>query len=71
MVFLSTEEEPALTAREARTNHHPYQVVAQCVEIYLVPQLLREGFEGLDRIVLTAVEPLIYERLDASPQRDE
>ena len=48
-----------------RLPYHPYQVVAQCLQVGLVPQLGGEGFQGLSGIVLAAVEAPVYERLDA------
>jgi hypothetical protein len=32
-----------------RFPYHPYQVVAQCVEVRVVPERRREGLEGLPR----------------------
>ena len=54
-----------------RFPHHTYQIVAQGLEVCLVPELGREGFQGLPRVVLTALEASIYERLNSSPQGAE
>ena len=54
-----------------RLSHHANQIVVQCFEVRLVPQLGREGFQGPSSIVLAAVEALVYERLDATTQRGE
>src|SRR5215208_2617752 len=54
-----------------RLPHLPYQVVAQGVQVCLVPEPDREDFEGLPRVVLAAVETPIYEALCATPQRVE
>jgi hypothetical protein len=51
--------------------YHPHQIVAQGVEVRLVPELGREGFQGLPRVVLPTVEAPIYERLYAPPQGSE
>src|SRR5215203_3545516 len=48
--------------------HYRQQFVAQGVEVRLVAQLGREGFQGLSRIVLPAVEAAVYESLYASAQ---
>src|SRR5215203_6653738 len=44
-----------------RLPDHTYQVIAQSVQIGLVAQSGREGFQGLSRIVLPAVEAPVYE----------
>ncbi len=54
-----------------RFPYHPNQIVAQGVKIGLVPQLGREGFEGLSRVVLPTVEAPVDEVLGAAPQRVE
>ena len=54
-----------------RLPNHPHQIVAQGVQVYLVTQLGREGFECLSSVVFPAVEAAIYKRPDASPQRAE
>jgi hypothetical protein len=41
--------------------NQPYQIVAQGVEVRLVPEFGRVGFEGLSRIVLAAVEAPVDE----------
>jgi hypothetical protein len=51
-----------------RLPYHPYQVIAQGIQVCLVAQLGREGFQGLGCIVLAAIEAPVYERLDTSPQ---
>jgi hypothetical protein len=49
--------------------HHPHQFVVQRVEVGLLAQLGREGFEGLRCVVLPAVEASVDEALDAASQR--
>src|SRR5215204_7416516 len=49
--------------------YHTYQVLAQGVQVCLVAQLGREGFQGLPGIVLPPVETPVYERLYVPPQR--
>src|SRR5215218_7263090 len=44
-----------------------HEFAGQIFEVRLVPQLEGEGFEGLPRVVLAAVEAAVYERLDAVP----
>src|SRR5829696_1108316 len=44
-----------------------HELAGQIFEVRLVPQLEGEGFEGLPRVVLAAVEAAVYERLDAVP----
>ena len=51
-----------------RLPYHPYQVIAQCVEIGIVTQLGGEGFQGLSGIVLLTVEAPVYEGLNTSSQ---
>ena len=41
-----------------RLPHHPDQVVVQRGQVCLVAQLGGEGFEGLSRVVLAAIERL-------------
>src|SRR5215208_5014316 len=48
--------------------YHTYQVLAQCVQVCLVAQLGREGFQGLPGIVFPSIEAAIYEALYAPPQ---
>ena len=43
-----------------RLPDHPYQVVAQRVEVGLVSKLGGEGFESLSSVVLAAVEAPVY-----------
>ena len=50
---------------------HSHQIFSEPIEVCLVLELGREGFQGLPRIVLAAVEATIYERLDTSPQGGE
>src|ERR671910_3685538 len=52
-----------------RLRNHPYQIVAEGFQVNLVPQLLREGFQRLPRVILPPVEAPVYERLDAASQR--
>src|SRR5215211_5304770 len=54
-----------------RLPYHSHQVVIEGFQICLVPELGREGFKGLPRVVLPAIEPPVYERLDATPQRSK
>jgi len=54
-----------------RLPYHLYQIGAERIQIRFIAQLGREGFEGLTRVVLAAVEALVYERLEATPQRGE
>src|ERR671912_343064 len=54
-----------------RLSHHANEILVQCFEVRLVPQLGREGFQGPSSIVLAAVEALVYERLDATALRGE
>jgi hypothetical protein len=51
-----------------RLPHHPDQILAQGVEVSLIPELDREGLKGLPRVVLPSVEAPIYKALDATPQ---
>src|SRR5215216_3029654 len=51
-----------------RLSNHPYEVVAQGVQVCFVTQLGREGLQGFSCVVLPSVEATVYERLDASPQ---
>src|SRR5215208_7561695 len=51
--------------------YHTYQVLAQCVQVSLVAQLGREGFQGLPGIVFPSIEAAIYEALYAPSQGDE
>src|SRR3712207_1663481 len=54
-----------------RLPYHPYQVLAQRLQIRLVSQLGREVFQGLSGIILPPIKVAIYEGLDAPPQRGE
>jgi hypothetical protein len=54
-----------------RFPHHANEIVTHGVEVRLIPELGREGFKGLSRIVLAPVEAAIYKRLHASSQRYE
>src|SRR5215212_9992995 len=54
-----------------RAPYHSHQLVAQRLEVRLLPQLGAESGQGLRRIVLVAVEAAIDEALDAPPQRVE
>src|ERR671914_170080 len=51
--------------------HHPYQVLAQGVEVRLLPELGGEPLKSLSCVILVAVEAAVYERLDAAPERAE
>src|SRR5919107_4159478 len=51
-----------------RFPHHPHKVLVQRLGVRLVPELCRERFEGLSRVVLASVEATVDEGLDASPQ---
>ena len=61
--------------RDVRRLHgrpyHSHQVVVQRLQVRLIPQRGREGFEGIPRIVLPPVEATIYETLDVPCQRTE
>ena len=54
-----------------RLPYHPHQFGFQRVEVRLVPQLGRVGFESLSRVVLPALEATIHESLHPTPHRDE
>ena len=54
-----------------RISYHPYQVIAQRLQVSFVAQLHREPFERLSRVVLPAVEAAVDERLDAMSKRAE
>src|SRR5215204_551027 len=54
-----------------RLPYHPYQVVAQRVQVGLVSEFGREGFQGLGCVVLPAIEAPVYEGLDAASQGHE
>jgi hypothetical protein len=54
-----------------RLLHHPYQVVAQGIEVRLVPELCGETLKSLPRVILLAVEATVDERLGAPSQRVE
>jgi hypothetical protein len=54
-----------------RLPHHPYQIVAQGVEVRLVPELGREDFERLSSVILTAVKAPIDEGLDSPTEGRE
>src|SRR3712207_8933922 len=58
-------------SRLHRLPHHRHQVVAQGVEVRLVPELGREGFHGLGCIVLAAVETPVYEGLRSEEHTSE
>ena len=47
---------------------HPNQAVVQCLQVGLVPELGREGFQGLPRVVLPSVEATIHEGLNTASQ---
>src|SRR5215211_5377489 len=62
----------ATTARRVRVAWSPLpppQVVAQRLQVCLISELGGEGFQGLSRIVLAAVEAPVYERLDAAAKK--
>ena len=48
--------------------HYRQQFVVPRVEILLLAQPGREGFEGLPRVVLPALEAAVYESLDSTTQ---
>src|SRR5919112_5041451 len=54
-----------------RPAHDPDEVIAQGVEIRLVPELARENLQRLYSIVGPTVEAAVDEALDAAPQRVE
>src|SRR6266581_5314031 len=47
------------------------QVLTQLAQVYLIAQGCAERFHNLDRIILTAVETAVNDRLDAMAQRLE
>src|SRR5215203_6512046 len=47
---------------------HSQQIVTQGVEVRLVSELGREGFQGLSSVVLLPVEAAVYKPLDAATQ---
>src|SRR3712207_6797655 len=51
-----------------RLPYHPYHLAGQLIQVCLVPELGREDFYDLGRVVLPAVEAHVNERLDAPPQ---
>lgn len=51
--------------------HDSDEVATQGVEIDFVSETSREGFKGLNSVVLVAVEALINEVLDAGPSGTE
>src|SRR5215211_7821239 len=51
-----------------RLPHHAHQVIAQSVEVCLVPKLRRKNVESLAGVVLAAVEAAVYEGLYTAPQ---
>src|SRR5215212_2043645 len=58
--------------RDVRRLHglpdHTFQIIAQGVQVGLLPELGRESLKGLSRVVLPAVEAPVYEALDAMSQ---
>src|SRR5215211_5315521 len=48
--------------------HHTHQVVIEGFQVRLVPELGREGFQGLPRVILPTVEAPVYEGLDSTSQ---
>src|SRR5215203_4331237 len=54
-----------------RLPYHPYQIVAQCLKVCFVPELGRECFQGLSRVVLATVEEPVYKCMDSAPKRLE
>src|SRR5829696_103910 len=54
-----------------RLRHHPYEVIIERLQVRLVAQPGREGFERLSRVVLAPVEVTVDKRLDATPQGAE
>lgn len=51
--------------------NHTYEVGTQSVQVSLLAQLGREGFQRLSSVILPPVEKPIYERLDNLPERGE
>src|SRR5215212_4376347 len=68
---LGVPEPHAHVCRLHRLPHHSDEVVAEGSQVRFVAQFGREGFKGLSRIVLVAVEAAVYERLYALSQRVE
>src|SRR3712207_2737136 len=54
-----------------RFPYHPYKLGVQGVEVRLVPELGREGFQGLSSVVLPSVETAVYKALDATSKGHE
>src|SRR5215203_3706873 len=50
-----------------RLCNHPYEIASQCLQVRLIAEPGREGFEGLPGVVLASVEAPVYERLYAPP----
>jgi hypothetical protein len=51
--------------------YYTHQIIAQRVKVGLVTQLGGEGFQGLPRVVLPAIEPAVHEPLHPATQRDK
>jgi hypothetical protein len=54
-----------------RVPNHTHEVIAEGFQIGLVSKLGREGFEGLPRVLLAAVEALVFKPLHSPPQEAE
>ena len=51
-----------------RLPDYPNQIFAEGAQVRLVPELRRERFEGLPRVVFSPIEATVYERLYAPPR---
>src|SRR5215211_2077671 len=49
-----------------RLPHHTHQVIIEGVQVRLVTQCGGEGFQGLPRVILPAVEAAVYKPLYAA-----
>jgi hypothetical protein len=51
--------------------YYTHQFSVQCLQVRLIPELGREGFEGLSSVVLPAVEASVDEGLDTVSEGSE
>ncbi len=54
-----------------RLSDYSNKIFVRGIQVSFVPELGREWFEGLSRVVLSVVEAAIYEPLRPTPQRNE
>ena len=64
--MMDAPEPHAHVSRLHRLPHDSHQIVAQGIEVRLVPELRGEALKSFPRIILTSVEAPVYESLDAS-----